>query len=155
MSIVEPTERPSLAQRVRDALADLNTAYERRESDGVSISEMARSVGVSHTEFGRILSGDHKLGIEQALRLPKRARRLVVAILNEENDAIEEKQSSRLQPESRARRLTALVGQHNGILDAALADGVIDRAEHTRLRASALLIQGEATAGARDGSVPS
>ncbi len=107
MSFVEP-ERPSVAQRVRSALADLNTAYERREPCGVSISEMARACEVSHTEFGRILSGDRKLGVEQMLKLPRAARRVVMAIVNEENDALEERAATKLLPESRARRVVKI-----------------------------------------------
>lgn len=148
----EPTERRTIAQRVRDVLVDLNTAFERDRSDGVSISDMGRAVGVSHSEMSRILSGEHKLGVEQALKLPTRARRAVMAILVEENDIIDGARALALTAESRARRLTALVGSHNSILDEALADGVIDRAEHSRLRASALLIVAESTAAVRDGS---
>jgi transcriptional regulator with XRE-family HTH domain len=146
----EPTERAGAAQRVRDALSDLNTAYERRDAEGVSISEMARAIGVSHTEMSRIISGDHKLGVGQMLRLPKAARRVVMAIINGENDVLEGRSVVSRSHTSRGRRYAKLAGDHSALLDEFEADGIIDHAERERLRVSELSLAAEATAGARD-----
>lgn len=132
MTNTAPAQVFSAREAIRVALADLALAYDRKETRGVSGAEMARACGVSPQSFGRYLSGERVFPLDHLPLLPPTAYRAALAAI----EACRATPSAARPVDSRGRRLSTLVGEHQALLERVLADNRVDEAESAQLRAS-------------------
>lgn len=131
MTNTAPAQVFSAREAIRVALADLALAYDRKETRGVSGAEMARACGVSPQSFGRYLSGERVFPLDHLPLLPPTAYRAALAAI----EACRATPSAARPVDSRGRRLSTLVGEHQALLERVLADNRVDEAESARERA--------------------
>lgn len=130
MTNTAPAQVFSAREAIRVALADLALAYDRKETRGVSGAEMARACGVSPQSFGRYLSGERVFPLDHLPLLPPTAYRAALAAI----EACRATPSAARPVDSRGRRLSTLVGEHQALLERVLADNRVDEAESAQLR---------------------
>lgn len=118
MTNTAPAQVFSAREAIRVALADLALAYDRKETRGVSGAEMARACGVSPQSFGRYLSGERVFPLDHLPLLPPTAYRAALAAI----EACRATPSAARPVDSRGRRLSTLVGEHQALLERVLAD---------------------------------
>lgn len=146
MTVSSPAQVFSAREAIRTALADLALAYDRKEPRGVSCAEMARACGVAAQSFGRYLSGERVFPLDHLPLLPPTAYRAAMAAI----EACRATTNGPRPVDSRGRRLSTLVGEHQALLERVLADNHVDESERAQLRASYLRVASEAFEGLAD-----